>query len=201
MGGKWEVQTWGGRELHFEKKKLFFHLEKEAFFPSLFLGQMKMWDSRGALAAGTRDVFNVMAEWVMCVESFLPTDHDSVWWVQLRKLMSRDVHLNGAPRKVFLICLCVLWLQMCCIPAISVVGCCTSTTIVMPTKCFGTIYMSLSLYQLIYLSPQLHIYCVAWTVLLLAILELAMGTLRHEHFTVPQFLTHLSYWHLDIERM
>lgn len=64
--------------MHFEKKKVFFHLGKEAFFPSLFLGQSKMWDPRGALAAGTRDVCNVMAEWVICVESFLCTDHDSV---------------------------------------------------------------------------------------------------------------------------
>lgn len=111
-----------------------------------------MWDPRAALAAGTRDVCNIMAEWVMCVESFLCTDHGNVWWVQLRKLVSRDVvhrHLSAAPRKVFLICLCVLWLQVCCIPATDVVGCCSSTTVVVPTKCFGTIYMSpLSLYQL-----------------------------------------------------
>lgn len=164
MGGKWEVQTWGGREFYFEKKKLFFHLEKEAFFASLFLGQTKVWDPRATLAAGTRDVCNVMAEWVMCVESFLCTDHDSVWQVQLRKLVSKDAghrHLNGAPRKIFLIWLRVLSLQRCCTPAIGVVSCCTSTTVVIPTKYFGTIYVSpLSLYQLDIYIFIYHLICI-----------------------------------------
>lgn len=31
-----------------------------------------------------------MAEWVLCVESFVCTDHDSVCGVQLRKLVNRD---------------------------------------------------------------------------------------------------------------
>lgn len=31
-----------------------------------------------------------MAEWVVRVESFMCTDHDSVWGVQLRKLVNRD---------------------------------------------------------------------------------------------------------------
>lgn len=65
--------------MHVEKKKLFFHLEEEAFFLSLFLGERKMWDPKAALAAGTTDVCNVMAEWVVCVESFQCTDHGSVW--------------------------------------------------------------------------------------------------------------------------
>lgn len=34
--------------------------KKLAFF--LFLGQAKMWDPRAALAAGTRDVYNVMSD-------------------------------------------------------------------------------------------------------------------------------------------
>lgn len=31
-----------------------------------------------------------MAEWVLRVEGFVCTDHDSVWGVQLRKLVNRD---------------------------------------------------------------------------------------------------------------
>lgn len=31
-----------------------------------------------------------MAEWVLHVECFVCTDHDSVWGVQLRKLVNRD---------------------------------------------------------------------------------------------------------------
>lgn len=32
-----------------------------------------------------------MAEWVLPVERFVHTDHDSVWRVQLRTLVNKDV--------------------------------------------------------------------------------------------------------------